>query len=57
MSISVKQVAFATLPMQTRFPFKYGIASMTKLPHLMVYVSVEWQERVIAGHRLRGATT
>lgn len=49
MSISVKQVAFATLPMQTRFPFKYGIASMTELPHLMVYVSVEWQGEVVQG--------
>jgi hypothetical protein len=37
-SIAVRDAAFHVLPMRTRFPFKYGIASMTALPHLFVTV-------------------
>lgn len=40
-TISVKEVSFNVLPMKTRFPFKYGIASMTALPHLFVTAQVE----------------
>jgi hypothetical protein len=38
-TIEVQRVEFRVLPMRTRFPFKYGIASMTELPHLFVSVS------------------
>jgi hypothetical protein len=36
MRINVRSVDFYRLPMTTRFPFCYGIASMTALPHLFV---------------------
>ena len=39
MALSIDSISFHTRWMQTRFPFKYGIAAMTKLPH--VFVSVE----------------
>ena len=39
--MSVHDVSFHVLPMQTRFPFQYGIASMTALPHLFVTVRGE----------------
>ena len=34
MSFSVDSISFHTRWMQTRFPFKYGIAAMTRLPHV-----------------------
>src|SRR5262245_57360269 len=37
-TIEVKDVTFHVLPMRTRFPFQYGIASMTALPHVLVTV-------------------
>jgi L-alanine-DL-glutamate epimerase-like enolase superfamily enzyme len=37
------------LPMRTRFPFKYGIASLTALPHLMLQVRLE-----VGGHEVTG---
>jgi len=40
-SIDLKQVEFRVLPMRTRFPFKYGIASLTALPHLVLKVEAE----------------
>jgi L-alanine-DL-glutamate epimerase-like enolase superfamily enzyme len=39
--LALKQVDFRVLPMRTRFPFKYGIASLTALPHLVLRVEVE----------------
>ena len=33
-SFSVGSVSFRTRWMRTRFPFQYGIASMTELPHV-----------------------
>ena len=48
-SIEVRQVEFRVLPMRTRFPFKYGIASMTELPHLFVSVSCLCDGREAAG--------
>ena len=39
--IKVKEIRFNAFEMRTRFPFKYGIASMTELPHLFVTVMVE----------------
>ena len=40
-SLDLKQVEFRVLPMRTRFPFKYGIASLTALPHLVLQVEAE----------------
>ena len=40
-SLDLKQVDFRVLPMRTRFPFKYGIASLTALPHLVLKVKTE----------------
>lgn len=39
--IDLKKVEFRVLPMRTRFPFKYGIASLTALPHLVLKVVAE----------------
>lgn len=49
MNIHVRRVRFFVLPMQTRFPFRYGIASMTHVPHLFVRADVEADDRVGAG--------
>ena len=38
MSLNVDSVSFRTKWMRTRFPFRYGIASMTELPHVFVVV-------------------
>ena len=40
-TLDLKQVDFRVLPMRTRFPFKYGIASLTALPHLVLQAKVE----------------
>ena len=49
MRINVRSVDFYRLPMKTRFPFCYGIASMTELPHLFVRAVVD-----IDGHESVG---
>lgn len=36
MQFQLHDIRFHVLPMRTRFPFKYGIASLTALPHLFV---------------------
>ena len=36
MSLQVDSISFRTRWMRTRFPFQYGIASMTELPHLFL---------------------
>lgn len=36
MHFTISSIRFHVLPMRSRFPFKYGIASMTALPHLFV---------------------
>ncbi len=40
MAISVKKIELHVLNMHTRFPFKYGIASLEALPHLFVRTTV-----------------
>jgi hypothetical protein len=40
---------FHVLPMRTRFPFQYGIASMTALPHLFVRVDLVVDGRPVSG--------
>ena len=41
MRIAVKEVDFHILNMRTRMPFKYGIASLTALPHLFLSLKLE----------------
>jgi hypothetical protein len=41
MSIKINDIQMHVLNMHTRFPFKYGIASLVALPHLFVRVEAE----------------
>ncbi len=45
LKFQVEEFSFHVLPMRTRFPFRYGIASLTWLPHLLVTA------RVICGNQ------
>jgi hypothetical protein len=49
MTFTVRQVEFFRLDMQTRFPFRYGIASMTEVPHLVVRI-----DALVDGRPCRG---
>ena len=49
MSITVHDFTFRTFWMKTRFPFQYGIASMTSLPHVFVET-----EMSVNGKRVQG---
>jgi hypothetical protein len=49
MSIAVRAVDLRVLNMRTRMPFRYGIASMTALPHLFVRVEIEMDGQRQAG--------
>lgn len=48
-SFSVESFRFHVLPMRTRFPFKYGIASMSALPHLLVSADLVVEGRAVTG--------
>jgi hypothetical protein len=39
--IDINEIHTSVLPMETRFPFQYGIASMTTLPHLILRTTLE----------------
>ena len=47
--VTVREVEYHVLPMRTRFPFKYGIAAMTALPHLFVTVRGECEGKAMVG--------
>ncbi len=49
MSISLKDVTYRTRWMCTRFPFRYGIAAMTELPHVFLCVRAEVDGNVVEG--------
>ena len=49
MSIHVQRIQFYRVPMKTRFPFRYGIASMTELPHLFVVADVQIDGKLVTG--------
>jgi L-alanine-DL-glutamate epimerase-like enolase superfamily enzyme len=49
MTFTLQETHFHVLPMHARFPFKYGIASMTALPHLFVTVNL-----TVAGQSVQG---
>ena len=44
MSLRVRQADLFLLNMRTRMPFRYGIVSMTALPHLFLRCEVEIDE-------------
>lgn len=39
-TVQLRDVKYYRVPMRTRFPFRYGIASLTELPHLFVRATV-----------------
>jgi hypothetical protein len=41
MSVRVLRTEMRALPMRTRMPFRYGITTLTALPHLFVRVDAE----------------
>jgi len=49
MRFTIVSFNFRVLPMHTRFPFKYGIASMNGLPHLFVEAVLEVNGREVRG--------
>ncbi len=49
MTFTITRFRFHVLPMRTRFPFRYGIASMTALPHVFVNVDMVVNGREICG--------
>lgn len=49
MTFRLLALRFHVLPMRTRFPFRYGIASMTAVPHLFVSARLETEGREIDG--------
>ena len=49
MSLKINDVQMHVLNMHTRFPFKYGIASLVALPHLFVRIEVEVDGRSSVG--------
>ncbi len=49
MTFRIRHIEFFRIDMRTRFPFRYGIASMTDLPHLVVRIDAEVDGRPCAG--------
>jgi len=49
MSIRVRAIELRVLPMRTRMPFRYGIATLTALPHLFVRVEAEIDSVICQG--------
>lgn len=47
--IQVHRIRFHRHPVATRFPFRYGIAAMTNLPHLFLRAEVEVGGRLVEG--------
>ncbi len=52
--IRILAIETRTLPMHLRMPFRYGIATLTDLPHLLVEAQVEVDGRVIKGYAADG---
>ncbi|MBL9185567.1 MAG: hypothetical protein JNN17_25685 [Verrucomicrobiaceae bacterium] len=49
MTFTIQRFRFHVLPMRLRFPFKYGIASMTVVPHVFVNVDLVVNGREVSG--------
>ena len=45
----IHNIQFHVLNMKSRFPFKYGIASMTSLPHIFASINMETSEGFATG--------
>ena len=54
MTFRLLAIRLHVLPMRTRFPFRYGIASMTAVPHLFVGARIESGGREIEGVAAEG---
>lgn len=54
MQFQIQDTHFHVLPMRTRFPFKYGIASMSALPHLFVTVELSVDGQTVHGTASEG---
>lgn len=54
MTLRIHNVQFYCLPMRTRFPFRYGIAALTALPHVIVQVDAEVHGKRVAGYSADG---
>ncbi|TDU73040.1 L-alanine-DL-glutamate epimerase-like enolase superfamily enzyme [Prosthecobacter fusiformis] len=54
MQFQIQDVRFHVLPMRTRFPFKYGIASMSALPHLFVTAILSVDGKPVSGMASEG---
>lgn len=48
-TIKVHRIRFHRHPVSTRFPFRYGIAAMTNLPHLFLRAEVSVGGKVVEG--------
>jgi L-alanine-DL-glutamate epimerase-like enolase superfamily enzyme len=49
MTFQIEAIRFHVLPMRTRFPFQYGIASLTALPHLFVSAELQVNGQILTG--------
>ncbi|HEY7088152.1 MAG TPA: hypothetical protein VH518_08700, partial [Tepidisphaeraceae bacterium] len=49
MAIRIREIRLYQHPLRTRFPFRYGIATMTDVPHLMLVASVEVDGKLARG--------
>jgi len=47
--LAIRGFEFFSHPTRTRFPFRYGIASMTEVPHLFVRVQLDVAGKEVAG--------
>lgn len=54
MRFQIHDLRFHVLPMRTRFPFRYGIASMSALPHLLVRVEMSVNGKTVQGTASEG---
>ncbi len=54
MTFTIQDYHFHVLPMRTRFPFQYGIASMSALPHLFLTVDLQVDGRPVTGMTSEG---
>ena len=52
--LRVLNVELRVLPMRTRIPFRYGIATLTHVPHLFVQAAVEVDGEVVQGFTSEG---
>jgi hypothetical protein len=49
MTFRIERFRLHVLPMRTRFPFRYGIACMTAVPHVFVNVDLVVDGRAVTG--------